>query len=85
MTNDLEQTNKALDVVDPMANVVNPAANEVASQVDSTVGTANPTPELINTQGNAKPVFDPNAVAVGNKIYGSNTDKDLSFNNNNTK
>ena len=77
MTNDLEQTNEALDVVDPIANVIAP--------VDSMVGTANPTPEPANVRGNAKPVFDPNAVAVGNKIYGSNTDKDLSFNNNNTK
>ena len=70
MTNDLEQVaDVALDVVDPMANV------------DSMVGTANPTPEPTN--------FPPQAVAAGEQVFNTqNIDKTLkrgSINNNNVQ
>jgi len=71
MTNDLEQTNEALDVVDPMANV------------DSMVGTANPTPELANTQGGARPVFNEVANIAATDIYGTQAQRATSVNNNN--
>jgi len=74
MTNDLEQTNEALDVIDPMANVINP--------IDSMVGTANPTPELANTQGNAKPVFNEGVNTAAANIYGTEAQRATSVNNN---
>ena len=74
MTNDLEQTNEALDVVDPMANVIDP--------VDSMVGTANPTPELANVQGIARPVFDQRTVDTSDMINGSNIDRQFAVKNN---
>jgi hypothetical protein len=82
MTNDLEQANEALDVVDPMANVIDP--------VDSMVGTANPTPELANAQGNAKPVFNEGVNTAAADIYGTQAQRDQTMirgntNNNNTK
>lgn len=75
MTNDLEQVNEALDVVDPMANVIDP--------VDSMVGTPNPTPELANTQGNAKPVFNEGVNTAAVDIYGTQAQRTTSVNNNN--
>ena len=81
MTNDLEQTNEALDVVDPMANVIAP--------VDSMIGTAKPTPELVNTQGNAKPVFNEGANTAAVGIYATEAQRDQTMvrgnTNNNTK
>ena len=73
MTNDLEQTNIALDVVNPTANV------------DSMVGTANPTPELANTQGGARPVFNEVANVAAADIYGTSAQRATSVNNNNNK
>lgn len=76
MTNDLEQTNEALDVVDPMANVIDP--------VDSMVGTANPTPEPANIQGKAKPVFNEGANTAAAGIYATEAQRDQTMIRGNT-
>ena len=88
MTNDLEQTNVALDVVDPMANVIEP--------VDSMVGTATATPavgdsppEPGNIQGNTRPVFNEDTINASAKINGSTEEMAQTMirgnTNNNTK
>jgi len=74
MTNDLEQPEGILDTVDPTANIINP--------VDSMVGIPNPTPELANTQGNARPVFNEGANTASANIYGTQAQRATSVENN---